>query len=150
MVAAIQTFGGGTIGTKRWGGNGNRCQTSWISKDPVQIFLMCRAPDDWSFRSLQCCLRQSGSSQQVRVIILQHCDLYDISHQNSNHQNSIASDPTFFSEVEQHNIFLFRCGLRGIPCCYLHLVILFGIRASRNLAPLGFRPINKVFERPGL
>ena len=35
---------------------------------------------------------ESKIQARVSVIILQHCDLYDISHQNSNHQNSIASD----------------------------------------------------------
>ena len=35
---------------------------------------------------------ESKIQARVNVIILQHCDLYDISHQNSNHQNSIASD----------------------------------------------------------
>ena len=48
---------------------------------------------------------ESKIQARVNVIILQHCDLYDISHQNSNHQNSIASDPTFLSEAEQHDIY---------------------------------------------
>ena len=43
---------------------------------------------------------ESKIQARVNVIILQHCDLYDIMH-----QNSIASDPTFLSEAEQHDIY---------------------------------------------